>query len=143
MHRHPLPPARVLVLSMLTAALSTRVFLLLFPGAGDGIAGIHVHHLLVGVLLMAAAGIPSLLLNQEESAGIGAVVVFGFGLGLALDEWVLLVLRETSPDLAYQSPASLAGGTVMLALGCLYVVLVQTRSAAGDQTPPSSRGSSR
>lgn len=114
----------VMVLSMLGASLLARALLFIVPQAGGGIAGIHVHHLLIGVLLMGIGGIPTIVTRSARPGRVGEVGLFGFGLGLALDEWVLLVIRESNPAEPYQSASSVIGALTLLALAAAYAVLV-------------------
>jgi hypothetical protein len=46
-------------------------------------------------------------------------VVFGAGLGMALDEWIYLIATDGS-NASYLLPVSLYGSVVVVALACLY-----------------------
>jgi hypothetical protein len=105
--------------------ISDAVVLFLNPAAGGSkILGVHVHHMLFGILFMCLGGVPAVLLRSEDRLKFLAVCVFGVGLGLALDEWILFVLRETAPNTPYLSPLSLAGAFVLVALACGYTAFV-------------------
>jgi hypothetical protein len=111
--------------SIVAAAFLTRLFLFLNPGAGGStILGVHVHHLLVGIMLVCIGGVPAVLLRSDEFLKSVATFLFGFGIGLALDDWVLFVIRETAPDTPYMTASSLVGAILLVALVCGYVVLV-------------------
>ena len=115
----------LLIVSIAAAALLTRLFLFLNPGAGGStVLGVHVHHMLIGIVLISIGGVPAVLLRSEASWKSIAVCVFGVGVGLALDEWVLFVLRETAPDTPYMSTLSLLGALLFVALAIGYTVLV-------------------
>ena len=115
----------LLIVSIVAAAFLTRLFLFLNPGAGGStVLGVHVHHLLVGIVLVCIGGVPAVLLRSDDFLTTVATSVFGLGIGLALDEWVLFVIRETAPDAPYMSASSLAGAIVLVALVCGYVFLV-------------------
>jgi len=115
----------LLIGSIAGAALFTRLLLFLRPDAGGStILGVHIHHLLIGVILIAIGGIPAVLLGSDSHLKSAAISVFGVGLGLALDEWVLFVVRETAPDTAYLSGISLTGASIFVVLVCGYAVLI-------------------
>ena len=126
---------KLLIVSMFTAACLTRVFLLLLPEAGGAIAGIHVHHLMNGILLMTLGGIPAILVRSDTRWAKAPVVVFGLGLGLALDEWILLVVRETRPAEPYQSPMSLLGSFSLLILVTAYCLVIGWRLSRSRTEP--------
>jgi len=124
-------PAALLIITATGAAVLTRLLLLMFPEAGGSpILGVHIHHLLFGILLMGIGGIPAVLVRSQGPLKIFAVAVFGVGLGLALDEWVLFVIRESAPDAPYMTPGSVAGAAILVGLVVAYTVIV-ARFAAG------------
>ena len=115
----------LLIVSIAGAAALTRLFLFLIPTVGGSkVLGVHVHHLLVGIIVACIGGVPAVLLRSEDFLKSAAVCVFGIGLGLALDEWLLLVIRDAAPDTPYMSASSLAGALLLVALVCVYTVLV-------------------
>jgi hypothetical protein len=115
----------LLVVSAAGAAILIRLFLFLFPAAGGSpIPGVHIHHLLIGILLACIGGIPAVLLRSEGLTKAIAVAVFGVGLGLSLDEWVLFVIRETAPDAPYMSPWSVVGAAISVGLLITYTRVV-------------------
>jgi hypothetical protein len=116
------------------ASILTRLLLLVFPEAGGSpILGVHIHHLLTGILLMCVGGVPAALLRSEGSLKTFAVAVFGFGLGLALDEWALFVLRETAPDTPYMAAWSVAGAAILVSLFIAYTLAISRFGAAREQ----------
>lgn len=124
---------------MLLAAVLVRLLLFLAPGVGGpGLIGVHVHHLLSGVLLMAFGGIPALMTGPEGVLRSASVATFGFGAGLALDEWVLFVLRESSPETAYMDAASAMGSAALVGMACLYAALFR-HWLSGRSRRPSER----
>lgn len=123
----------LIVASVLGAFSCIRLYLFLVPqGGGVTVFGTHVHHLLTGVLLIALGGIPAVI-RPDTWVGTASVCVFGFGLGLALDEWLLFVVRETAPATPYLSPVSLVGGLALVLLASTYAVLVYRLSARGGR----------
>lgn len=127
----------LLIAPMLLAFASVRVVLYLVPGVGGSqVAGYHVHHLLIGILLVVLGGVPAVLIEAPGAARSAAIVAFGLGLGLALDEWVLFVLREASPGTAYPSRGSVLGACVLTALTVLYAFLIRLRGSRRDEPGP-------
>ncbi len=55
-----------------------------------------------------------------------AVVGFGVGLALALDEWVYLIATDGS-NAAYLLPGSLIPGAAMVAPACAYTAVLSRR----------------
>ena len=125
----------VLVVSAASATILTRLLLLVFPGSGGSpILGVHIHHLLMGILLICVGGIPAVLIRPGGLLKTLSVAAFGFGLGLALDEWVLFVLREAAPDTPYMAPWSVAGAAIMISLFVAYTLAVNRFAAARKQS---------
>lgn len=127
----------LLIVPTLLAFASVRVVLYVVPGVGGSqVAGYHVHHLLIGILLVVLGGVPAILIEAPGSARSAAIVAFGLGLGLALDEWVLFVLREASPGTAYSSRGSVLGACVLTILTVLYAFLIRIRGSRRDAPGP-------
>jgi hypothetical protein len=119
-HKH----AGLLLVAILGTAALTRVRLWLIPdGAGLTVAGHHIHHLFVGVGLMAIGGIPAALTRTHSVWKKPSVVIFGVGIGLALDEMVLMIVRDTVPETAYSSSVSVVGAVSLVVLACIYVLV--------------------
>jgi len=120
----------LLIVGAAGAAMLTRLFLLVVPEAGGSpIFGVHVHHLLIGILLVCIGGIPAVLLRADSTMRSVAVAVLGVGLGLALDEWVLFVIREAAPNAPYMNPQSVAGAVIMVVLLIVYTVAIDRFAA--------------
>jgi hypothetical protein len=123
-----------LIISAVSATILTRLLLFVFPGVGGSpILGVHIHHLLIGILLVCIGGIPAALLRSEGSMKSLAVAVFGVGLGLSLDEWALFVIRETVPDAPYMTPWSVAGAGILIGLVVVYTFVVGRFAAIRKQ----------
>ena len=88
-------PATLLIVSAAGAAIFTRLLLLVFPEAGGTpVLGVHIHHLLIGILLMCLGGIPAVLLRSAGPMRSLAVAAFGPGIGLVVV--YTLVIRRFS-----------------------------------------------
>jgi hypothetical protein len=124
-------PAALLIVTASGAAILTRLLLLVFPEApGTAALGVHIHHLLIGILLICVGGIPAVLLRSQGTLKSLAVAVFGVGIGLALDEWLLFVIRETAPDAPYMTPWSVAGAAIFVGVVIVYTFVVGRFAAA-------------
>ena len=100
-----------------------RVGLYIDPNADFNVGGYNIHHLYFGLLLITLGGLPLALFRGASRWLDLAVVVFGVGLSLALDEWVYLLVTDGS-NASYLLPVSFWGGLGMIALACGYVVVV-------------------
>ncbi len=119
-------PARVarwngllLAASMLGTFAALRLHLALDPNADLTVAGYNIHHLFSGLLLIAAGGIPLAVFRGSTWKMHVALVVFGIGLGMALDEWVFLVATDGT-NASYLLPVSFWGGVVVVGLAVGY-----------------------
>jgi len=56
--------------------------------------GLHIHHMVVGVIVMVISGISIIALDPYGFWGIAAAVAFGGGVALTLDEFALLLHLE-------------------------------------------------
>lgn len=113
--------AWLLVGTVVATFLVLRVALQASPDSDFTIGPYNIHHLFTGLLLIAAGGIPLALFRGTTRRMDFAVVVFGAGLGMALDEWVYLIATDGS-NAAYLLPVSLWGGGVVVGLACAYAV---------------------
>jgi hypothetical protein len=102
-----------------------RVYLHNFPGTNLSVGTYNIHHLFTGLLLVTLGGFPLILFHGESRVLDLSAIVFGVGLGMALDEWVYLITTDGT-DASYLLPISFWGGAVMvsLALGYLFVLLL-------------------
>ena len=88
----------VLIAFLLTFAL-TRVYTRVARRRGWGSAssgGVHVHHMVIGVILMAVGGLLSFTqFNYQEIVYNISAILFGGGLALTLDEFAMILhLRD-------------------------------------------------
>jgi hypothetical protein len=147
--RYKTPPEVVrrngllLVLSISATFVLLRLALHSSPDSDFNIGGHNIHHLFSGLLLIAVGGIPLAVFRGYTRRLDVALVVFGVGLGMALDEWVYLIATEgTNTD--YLLPVSFWGGVVVVGLACIYAVgLVahRGRRPADPEVPEVSRRS--
>lgn len=115
--------SKLVLCSLLITFVALRAYLHLFPGTNLDLAGHNIHHLFIGVVLIAAGGLPLALLEGKGRALDIAAVLFGVGLSMALDEWVYLITTDGS-DLSYLLPVSFWGGAVMVGLAFLYSIVI-------------------
>ena len=115
--------------SMLATFALLRVMLHLSPDSDFNVGRYNVHHLFIGLLLVAAGGIPLAVFRGSTRRLDAALVVFGAGLGMALDEWVYLIATDGS-NASYLLPVSFWGGVAVVGLACIYIAaLVAWRRA--------------
>lgn len=100
-----------------------RVMLHLSPNSDFNVGSYNIHHLFTGLILVAAGGIPLAVFRGSERMMDVALVVFGVGLGMALDEWVYLIATDGS-NASYLLPVSLWGGVAVVGLACAYAALL-------------------
>lgn len=111
--------AILLILSIGLTVIALRIALHNSPDADFDVAGYNIHHLFTGLVLIALGGIPLAIFRSTSRAMASAIVVFGVGLGMALDEWVYLIATDGS-NASYLLPVSLYGSVVVVVLACLY-----------------------
>jgi hypothetical protein len=108
---------------VLATFLALRTWLWINPNADFTVAGYNIHHMFTGLLLIALGGIPLAIFRGNTRRLDGALVVFGLGLGLALDEWVYLIATDGS-NASYLLPISFWGGVVVVGLAIGYVIIL-------------------
>jgi CRP-like cAMP-binding protein len=104
-----LAAARTVVALIISNGLQKHLFALIGGKVGHPI---HVHHFNYGLLLVSLVSI-LLLLPRPRSALKRLAFVFGFGLGLIVDEFALL--WNLNPDY-YQPQSRLAAGLLLIAI---------------------------
>jgi hypothetical protein len=112
---------------LVASFVALRTYLFVTPDRDLDVGPYNIHHLYVGLLLIVVGGIPLALFRDAGRGGDLAVVVFAIGLGMALDEWVYLIVTDGS-NAAYLYRVSFWGGVTMITLACAYLgALVLTR----------------
>jgi len=137
----------LLVGTMVIVFLAVRLALFFSPDADFTVGSHNVHHLFTGLLLIALGGIPLAIFRGNTRRLDVALVVFGIGLALALDEWVYLIVTDGS-NAAYLLPVSFWGGLIVVSLGLLYAgalatIRLRSRTWRGhsDPVPPTRKDS--
>ena len=100
-----------------------RAWLWITPNADFDVLGYNIHHLFTGLLLITLGGVPLAVFRGHTRRLDAARVVFGVGLGLALDEWVYLIATDGS-NASYLLPVSWWGGVLVVGLACSYAALL-------------------
>jgi hypothetical protein len=123
-YRTPASVVRRNALLLLAAVAGTvvvlRIWLHASPGSDFNIGGYNIHHLFTGLVLMTAGGVPLAVFRGSTRRLDAALVCFGAGLGMTLDEWVYLIVTDGS-NAAYVTPVSLWGAVVVVGLACGYI----------------------
>ncbi|HEX9942279.1 MAG TPA: hypothetical protein VGG03_09705 [Thermoanaerobaculia bacterium] len=107
--------------SMLATFAVLRAMLQLSPDSDFNVGQYNVHHLFTGLLLIAAGGIPLAVFRGSTRRLDAALIVFGAGLGMALDEWVYLIATDGT-NASYLLPVSFWGGVIVVGLACAYTI---------------------
>ncbi|MCU0309492.1 MAG: hypothetical protein MUE36_00915 [Acidimicrobiales bacterium] len=90
------------------------------PFSDNTVGGVHVHHVVPGLVLMVLGGLVAL---GTDAFGwtAAAAIVFGIGLALVLDEFALLLHLQ---DVYWEQEGRLSVDVVFLLLGVLVMVLL-------------------
>lgn len=107
--------------TIVTTFAVLRLALFISPDSDFNVGPYNIHHLFTGLLLITLGGIPLAVFRGFTRRLDLALVVFGVGLGMALDEWVYLIVTEGT-NAAYLLPVSWWGGVTLVALACAYTV---------------------
>lgn len=130
----------ILLGAMSLTFIVLRVYLSFAPNTDLNVGRYNIHHLFTGLILIAVGGIPLALYSGATRKLDLARLVFGIGLGLALDEWVYLIATDGT-NASYLLPVSFWGGVVVVGLACLYAVVLMLVSTRNQHEPlPSDSG---
>jgi hypothetical protein len=113
--------AVLLAATIVTTFVVLRLALFISPDSDFNVGPYNIHHLFTGLLLITLGGIPLAVFRGFTRRLDLALVIFGVGLGMALDEWVYLIATEGT-NAAYLLPISWWGGVTLVALACAYTV---------------------
>ena len=115
----------LLVVAMSATFIVFRLVLHTWPNTDLNVGGYNLHHLFTGLLLIVVGGIPLAIVRLASRWLDVALVIFGIGLGMALDEWVFLIATDGS-NTSYLLPVSLWGGALVVGLASLYALILMT-----------------
>lgn len=94
-----------------------------WPGSVSTSSGLHLHHLVWGIVLLLVSGFLSIALNPATPLSDVFAALFGIGAGLTLDEFALWIhledvywAEEGRASLDAVVVAALLGGLIMLGL---------------------------
>jgi hypothetical protein len=80
-------PAAGIIAALVATIVGTRVFSLMLPRVHwEPSPGVHIHHYVYGIFILAVAGYLALLFTGDRSRSWIALL-YGFGLGLTFDEF--------------------------------------------------------
>jgi hypothetical protein len=114
---------RFLVGSMVVTVALLRLYLYFSPDTDLNVGRYNIHHLFIGLLLITAGGVPLAIFHGSTHRLGLALIIFGVGLGMALDEWVYLIATDGS-NASYLLPISFWGGVIVVGLACIYTVVL-------------------
>ena len=121
--------AIILAASIVLTFVIIRTVLYFYPNADFDVFGYNIHHLYTGIILMLFAGIPLIIGSIKGFISLIALIVFGIGLSLVIDEWVYLIATDGSNS-SYFLPVSFWGGLIFVVITTIYIgvlCLVSTR----------------
>ncbi len=119
--------------SVLATFAVLRLALSISPESDFSVGSYNVHHLFLGLLLITLGGVPLALFRSSTRRMDLALVVFGIGLAMALDEWVYLIATDGS-NASYLLPVSFWGGVIVVGLALAYAIgLVVYRAVAWER----------
>jgi hypothetical protein len=118
----------LLIGSMIATFALFRIYLSFWPNTDLNVGSYNIHHLFTGLLLITAGGVPLAIFHGSPRRLKPALITFGIGLGMALDEWVYLIATDGT-NASYLLPISLWGGVIVIGLACLYTFFLMKAKA--------------
>lgn len=105
------------------------------PFRDTSVGGVHIHHLVHGIVLMLIAGAGEFLYRPDGVWGIVLAVAFGAGAALTLDEFALWLRLE---DVYWSEKGRLSVDVVLVvaAVGALLVLGANPFGAASEDNAP-------
>lgn len=100
------------------------------PFRNAGVGGVHVHHYIPGIILIAVSGSASLLSTKNHTQSLLAIP-FGAGLGMTLDESALLLRLED----VYWRREGLLGIQISIGVLGLLALCILARALNGIHNP--------
>ncbi len=105
-----------------------------WPGSVTTEAGLHLHHLVFGIVLMLIGGTLGFALDESDAPWIElAAVAFGIGAGLTFDEFALWVHLE---DVYWSEEGRQSVDAAIIAIAFVGLVLTGAFSASLDTASP-------
>jgi hypothetical protein len=105
-----------------------------WPGSVETEGGLHIHHLVFGIVLMLVGGTLGFALDESQSPWIEiAAAMFGIGAGLTFDEFALWVHLE---DVYWSDEGRQSVDAAIIAIVFVALVLTGAFSASFDTTSP-------
>src|SRR3954469_7136450 len=105
-----------------------------WPGSVTTEGGLHLHHLVFGIVLMLIGGTLGFALDESQAPWIElAAAAFGIGAGLTFDEFALWVHLE---DVYWSEEGRQSVDAAVIAIAFVGLVLVGAFSASLDTSSP-------
>jgi len=105
-----------------------------WPGSVTTEGGLHIHHLVFGIVLMLVGGTLGFALDESQAPWIEiSAVAFGIGAGLTFDEFALWVHLE---DVYWSSEGRQSVDAAVVAIAFVALVLTGAFSASLDTDSP-------
>jgi hypothetical protein len=127
--------AILLIGSVLMTFVALRLYLHWSPNTDFNVGRYNIHHLFTGLILITVGGIPLGIFRASTRKLDLALLTFGTGMGMALDEWVFLIATDGT-NASYLMPVSLWGGVVVIGIACLYATGLVVYRVMRDRSEP-------
>ncbi len=95
----------IILLMPMIGVVVLHISLHFSPNSNFTVGPYNRHHLFTGLLFVMLGGVPLSIGHLGERLGLLATSIFSLGLGMALDEWVYLIVTNGS-DGTYLFPIS-------------------------------------
>ncbi len=123
-------PLLLMLIAFLLTFLLTRAYTRGARVRGWGstsVGGVHMHHVVVGIVLMVAAGVVGLGFSPGEVFSEWLAVVFGIGIALTLDEFAMVFHLED----VYWSPEGRASVDAIVTAAVVLLLALFTTAPFG------------
>jgi len=121
----------LILISLIATTVIMRTILYFYPDTDLIIGGFEMHHLFVGIIILALSAPPLITLGDCCKWMDIAALSFGAGMGLVLDELVLLIVTDGS-NAAYYLPGSYIGAIVSIVLFSIYILFLMRKAESNN-----------
>jgi hypothetical protein len=129
-------PAAGIALAFLLTVAAARLFSMVLPRVHwEPVAGMHVHHYVYGIFILAAAGYLALIFKGPRATNWIALL-YGLGIGLTFDEFGMWVNPPFVRGVRWNTSGLIVVVSGLALLGLLPVLLRRKPSLADRRAEP-------